>query len=157
MKTTTNNLTIDECCSLSAWDIAERLGLGYSGDCNCLEHGGYFYSKSNWTDYGYASAVEFWHEGDILHVTRGAIYKKDECITDEAIADCYGSDYSPNGEELAAGCFSRSMELEVDMCRSQWGIEPRDGAQPKPFNLEAWKEERIWKIVLPHLVALAAE
>ena len=146
MTTSINKLTIAECCSLAAWDIAERLGIAYSGDANCLEHGGVFYSRANWTEYGYASAVEFWTEGNTLHIMLGTINKPSGGITDHEILETYGTN------------IERSLDVEVDIARSNWGIEPDCYAgQPKPFNLEAWKEERIWKMVLPHIVALAAE
>lgn len=133
----------DHLASLGAWEIARFYGCDYSGDCNPLEHGGYFYDSRNWEAYGYASCVEFWEdcENDCLVVQRGTINKPSNPEDMESAWQCIG--IAPDDENRS------NIHAQIDAIRSYCGIEPDGTSYPdlKNFRLEDWQEWRIWRSI----------
>lgn len=151
-----------KCADWHGWDIAKELGIGYSGDCNVIEHGGYFYSLRDWSRWGYASCVEFymlWDEpGAILHVEAGTISRPDPEELSRIIQQS-GINYEVDPRVLPPdGRMIYPTALEIECARDYWGIEPGYCHDDyRTFNLETWKEWRIWKAVLPMIERLTSD
>lgn len=148
-------LTKEECqkiASMSGWNIAELFGCEYSGDSSAVGHGGYFYRTQEWEKWGYAEAVEFWHDHDsptktryrdpILVVQRGTINKP---TNPDKMEDCWRTIGASDPEhELRT-----SIHAEIDAVKSHWGMEPLGTAYPdlKNFNPDTWHEWKIWRSI----------
>lgn len=139
---TANKPTDQELASMSGWDIAKALGCEYSGDCNPIRHGGFFYDARDWEAWGYANIVEFWDDpetkDDILVVQRGTIHKPDDMSGAFRCCDV------PESEQ-------GNIHAQIEACRYYGGIETddEDRLQPRRYNLDNWKEWRIWKSIRP--------
>ncbi len=130
----------------SPWTIAERLEIGYSGDMNPVEHGGYFYSTRDWEAFGYADCVEFWEDPETgyLVVQRGVINRPNDMSSAFRCAGIEGQDTS-------------NIHAQIDASKCYYGIESEleHGTGMKVFNLDTWKKEhRIWRSVRGWIEAL---
>lgn len=135
-----------ELSSLSAWDIANRIGIHYSGDCSPIPHGGFFYDAKDWEQYGYANCIEFWIDPDTtpdtLRITIGTIHKPDDMSGAFECCDV------PEAERS-------NIHAQIVACRDYNGIEPDEHQEySRAYNLETWSEWRIWKSVYPLLLSL---
>lgn len=63
---------------MSPWRIAEHYGVGYAGDLNPFDHGGYFYRTDEWTAYGTADTVGFCADDGQTWLTSGSAYRPDD-------------------------------------------------------------------------------
>ncbi len=146
MSDTKQKLTNDQLADMTPWDIARHLGIGYSGDMNPLEHGGFFYDHRDWDAWGYARCVEFWEDPDTgeLVVQPGTIHRPDDMTS--AFECCGISDIDDRN----------NVHCQIECCRDYYGIEPEGTAHPhlKVFRLESWKERNIWKSVRGWIDAL---
>lgn len=89
----TRSLTIKALVSRSPWEIAQSLGLGYSGDMSTIPHGGYYYSVADWSEYGYAECVKFTESEGTLYLESGTINKPKDI---RPAMECCG--WSPDSE-----------------------------------------------------------
>ena len=139
-----HRVTIKACMERPAWEIAETLGIGYSGDCSPVPHGGVFYSRHDW-NCGYADAVEIWDDpdSDRVCVSIGIINKLEGADMDSAF-DCIGIDVD---DPLRA-----NVDCQIDACRSYGGIEPDMHIQPRSFHVD--REWSLWRYARPHIEAL---
>lgn len=148
-------LTNEQLASMMAVDIADHLGIGYSGDMNPIKYGGYFYSLSDWADYGYASCVEFWEDPETHHlvVQTGTINKPDNDEEMDSAFMCCGIDERGTNRELRD-----NIHVQIECTKDYCGMEPDSTAYPhlKSFRLEDWQKERnIWKSIRGWIEALA--
>lgn len=109
-----------------AWEVAEALGLKYSGDCN-LEHGGFFYDPSDWLENGYANAVSVDISDGCVFVDIGTINRTN---VDDALRSCGwkysdGSIVDDSGRVIieAGEPAGRFALIEIESCALCWGIE----------------------------------
>lgn len=139
-------LTNEQLSDMSPHAIADHYGIGYSGDMNPIEHGGFFYSLGDWEKYGYASCVEFWEDPETgaLIVQPGTIHKS---------ADMTGA-FQSSGIEPE---HQDNIHAQIDAVRSYCGIEPDGIAYPslKSFQFSNRKERNIWKSIRGWIEALA--
>ena len=129
--------------SMSGWAIADHFGCEFDGDSNPIDHGGFFYSLANWEAYGYADAVEFWHDHDAnrLVVQRGTINRPDDI---GAAMRCIG--ISPGSPEYG------EPRAQVSAAKAYFGMECEPHYPDMlTFNPDAWKGWRIWRAVAPFL------
>lgn len=132
---------------MAAWDIAKHFGCHYIGDCNAFEHGGTFYSLTDW-QYGYASTVDIWKDpetGETV-VECGTVNQCEYTIDD--LCQCYGC----TPEEV-------NDHLVFDWCKSQWGCETLEdfgGPYVKRFSEDA-DETEFWAQISGWLRGLSAE
>lgn len=127
---------------MDAWDIARAYGLSYSGDRDVLNHGGYFYSTSEWESWGYAATLDFWTDDDnTLRVEERTVNRQEGDRLERAMA-CVG---------LAA--HDDNVHAQIDACHAYYGAD--SGDWDATFNLDTWKEHRIWKMVRRQLEILA--
>lgn len=123
--------------SQSGRDIAQHFRCSYYGDCDPINHGGFFYDPRDWEAYGYASCVEFWthpETGELI-VRSGVINRVgdfDKCMTYNGITD-------PIDRE--------NVDIQIECFRWYSGIEPDDYQITRRYNLENWQEWRIWRSV----------
>lgn len=101
--------------SFSAWRIARYYGCHYSGDCNPIPHGGFFYDARDWKEHGYANCVEFWFDYDnhAMVVSTGTINK---CNDMAAAFDCCDVPLS----------YRDMIDVQIEACQSYAGIESDD-------------------------------
>ena len=129
--------------SMSSWDIAKHYGCSFSGDCNPIEHGGFFYDSRDWEAYGYASCVEFWddHENGCLIVQRGTIQKPSQPEDMNSAFRCIGMAVDDENRE--------NIHAQIEAVRYYCGIEPDGTSYPdlKNFDLDQWQEWRIWRSI----------
>ena len=128
---------------LSGWQIAQRLRIEYFGDLNPINHGGLFFSTKDWECFGCADCVEFWEDPETGHlmVSQGTIDKPDDvkrAIDDAGLED---PDYE-------------SIPLQIECARMWNGIEKDYYHCTNAYDLDTWKEWRIWRSVLPWLLNL---
>lgn len=111
----------------ACFDIAEALGLSYSGDCSLI-HGGCFWNPADWDKYGYAEAVRVMADDGHLFLTVGQIHRSD---VDSALACCgwkretaagpivndYDGATVAEGPEAVRDCI-------ISACESYAGVEP---------------------------------
>jgi hypothetical protein len=107
-----------------------------------IRHGGYFYSLADWRAWGYASAVEFWQdpENGRLVVTSGTINRPAD---DDEMRDayrCIGQDWNNPTDR-------NNLHTQIEACRAYFGIEYDEHTPSRRFDLDKWREERIWKMV----------
>ena len=140
----------DQLASLAGWDLAKELGCEFSGDCNFIDHDGYFYDARDWDHYGYASCVAFsripehgthWMDADnTLHVEACTINRPDS-VTEraECLASC-GWRYEGEGEDLSivdvgnhTNCGNVIADdpvvirrVEIEACKRHWGAEVQE-------------------------------
>lgn len=142
----TTKLTNEQLSDMSPWDIADHYGIGYSGDLNPIEHGGYFYSIEEWDKWGYASCVEFWEDPEThaLVVQTGTINKPDSDEEMESAFLCSGFDGDGDSGELRD-----NVHVQIECVKGYMGMEPDGTCYPhlKSFRLEDWKERNIWKSI----------
>ena len=115
-------ITIKALMENSPWEVAKANGLNYNGDMNFIPHGGYFYSTSNWKEYGYCSAIEIDCEFDgsdasiIEYITIGklsddgfvsALKLHGYSLNDDGTID------TGNGDTL-----ERTIELEIEVTKA---------------------------------------
>jgi len=135
--------------SLSGWQIAKDLGLGYSGDCNAIDHGGFFYNPTHWDDWGYAEIVQFTPDGDWegnrLRVERGTINRPDDL---DAVFAQSGIDPEERG----------NIHAQIEAVRYHNGAEwdDRDSGF-RLYNPDLWAEWRLWRSILPMLRSIAPQ
>jgi hypothetical protein len=136
----------DKISESTPWAFAEAVGIGYSGDMNPMQHGGFFYGFKDWEAYDYAAVVEFWHdpENGKLVVQLGTVHKPDDM---EPAFRCSGI----GAEEQS------NIHAQIEACRAYGGIEPDGTDYPflKSFDLETWRERNIWKSVRGWIEQLA--
>lgn len=156
MTTQPVKLTDKQLSEMTPWDIATHYGIGYSGDMNPVEHGGYFYSLADWESYGYASCVEFWHdpESGALVVQPGTVNKPDDEATLQAAYNCvdWKSVWVETGEDPR-----KELAFQVESVKSYCGMDRYGTAYPDlmTFNLDNWpKEWRIWRSIRNWVEAL---
>jgi len=103
----------------SSWDIARYFNCEFSGDMNCIDHGGFFYDSRDWKKFGYASIVEFWRDCDNNDeiVVRCATVNNNQSSQD-------GKQYIPNSDygELSQETIE-SVEFQIEDTHSHWGSE----------------------------------
>lgn len=132
---------------MSPWEIATHYGIGYNGDMNPIEHGGYFYSLADWEDNDYAACVEFWEDPETgaLVVQPGTIHNREL----ESAFQCIGVGKDDPLRD--------NVHCQIDACRSYSGIEPNGTSYPdlKVFNLDTWKEQNIWESIRGWIEELA--
>lgn len=130
---------------LSGWDVAKHYGCEYDGDANPVVHGGFFYSLRDWERYGYAPVVEFWEDPETGHlvVQPGVVHRSSDMERAFRCCDIQGAERD-------------IPQAQVVACRYYVGIEPNGYGFPalKSFDLEAWKEWRIWRSIHPWLEEL---
>lgn len=118
-------ITNKKLAEMDAWAIAEHFNLGYSGDMNVIEHGGYFYNLRSWEEYGYASCVEFWwdHDRDAVVVECGTINKPSD------LADCFRTcGWEIAGDQVICS-HDKSVvgpltpDIEIECVHGHWGFD----------------------------------
>lgn len=147
--------------------LACELGIGYTGDVDAIQHSGLFYDRSNWLDYGYASAVELLNHYDeddgspLLLVTQGTINRGDDEDWMRAAQRCAGDtqgweecraqvELDPNHP---AGLEMVDREIEASLGYS--GIEPAHYHATRGYKTDTWRKEwRLWRSILPMILAL---
>lgn len=125
-------------------EIARHFGCEYTGDVDPIRHGGTFYDARKWSEDGSASVVEF-REGrgdNETIVARGYVYRPRGGGLLDAMRSCWGDRH----EELVGDARS-----EIEAALSWSGIE-EDSA--KTYNLDTWKDWRIFRSVKTWLEAL---
>jgi hypothetical protein len=166
MRITADELTAlaKDCKRWTGWQIAEELGLSYSGDSDPINHGGIFYEVRNWLPYGYASAVELYpleeRGEERLLVTRGTINRPDDEDRMQSALGCAGAvelweemrQRGRNDPNNVRGL----IHLEIEACRAYMGIEPSgSGSDEKVYKVASWRKEwRLWRSMLPLLLSL---
>lgn len=149
MVTESEKTRFREMASLAGWDVAKAYGVAYSGDSDPIRHGGFFYNTADWSEYGYADAVEFWleEETNTLVVQRGTINKVDDDELTKLIESTY-DDVDPT-----------DIHLQIDACKGHWGVDNEGPMYPDTlrFNLDNWSEWRIWRSVEFMLNGLAGK
>jgi hypothetical protein len=161
-----------QCNSWTGWQIAEELGLSYSGDSNPIDHGGVYYETRNWLPYGYASAVELYpmeeRQGssyrapieELLLVMGGTINRPDDADGMRSALDTIGM--REEWEEMREmgrndpNNYLGLIHLEIEACRAYMGIEPSgSGSDEKIYKVATWRKEwRLWRSMLPLLLSL---
>jgi len=139
MKTT----TIKQLRDSSPWEIAEQLGVRYTGDMNPIPHGGCFYSVHNW-EQGYAEGVRFQESEGTLWVESVTINKKE---LGPALKSLDIFEHQPI-----------TKELEIEAVLSYWGAEVDSSTVYASDNGKDWgefPEFQIWKAARPLIIALA--
>jgi hypothetical protein len=146
---TAKTITVADLVERQPWEIAERLGLGYSGDCNPLSHGGYFYSLADWDDHGYAECLDVALVDGMVIVEVGSI----GLITnlDQAL-DHIG----------AEGSDRNSPAAQIEACKAYWGSDVHEDFSgrysrefPESLLDEDGGEERIWREIIGWLIGLS--
>jgi hypothetical protein len=148
--TTAEKAGWQQVASLSGWDVAAHYGCSYIGDCNAIDHGGYFYDPRDWEPYGYASVVEFWRDpedDDVLYVQRGTVHRPQTAKEWRSAWSCIGA---PEDDTR------HNVHAQIDAARSWGGIETDGTSYPalKTFRTTDWHEWRIWRSVHDWLAAL---
>lgn len=139
--------------SFAAWDIAKRIGCGYTGDANPIDHGGTFYDVRDWERYGYASCVRFTRIDDTLHVECATVNRPSD------LTDCYACcGFARRGDKLVAsqGEIDITPEVEIECVLAYWGAEPVEdysGRMVQRFAEET-DEDDIWQAVSGWLSSL---
>ena len=146
--------------SMSAFEIAKELGIGYTGDCNVVDHDGTFYETLNWERYGYSECVRFFRvsdDGDRLYVECATINRPDD------LTDCYrccgfdliGGLLHGNGQEP----FVPTPEVEIECTLAYWGVEVVEdfgGPYVQKFD-DGTDEDKIWEAVSDWMNSLRGE
>ena len=109
--TTTQVLTVSQLCDDSPWDIADRLGIAYSGDVNPFDHDGYFYSTDDWAEYGYASCVKVFRADGRLFAEYATINRPDD------LAPCFDCCGITDDDDKA------NVRCQIECAESYWGAE----------------------------------
>lgn len=142
-------LTSAELASMPAWDAARALGCSYEGDCNPIDHDGFFFSLHDWLENGFCNVVEFWVDPDAnqLVVSCGSIHRPDD--EQELARALSGAGIPPDEID------PNNPAIEIVACRYMNGIEPDAYAQPMRFRYGT-NEARIWGRVRGWIEELAA-
>jgi hypothetical protein len=152
-----------QCNSWTGWQIAEELGLNYSGDSDPINHGGVYYETRNWLPYGYASAVELYplddRSEDSILVTRGTINRPDNADRMRGALGCVGAielwEEMREAGRNDPNNYLGLIHLEIEACRAYMGIEPNHYTQDKTYKVASWRKEwRLWRSILPLLLSL---
>ena len=146
--------------SMSPWDIAELLGVGFTGDMNPVDHGGTWYETRNWVEYGYASAVSMYRVYNRLYVEFCTINKMDL----DAALRCCGWERCGEGKVRQEGTTDEldlCVEMEIECCLSYAGAETdEDFSGPylrkfRPNKDGNLREFRVWDEIKGWLESLA--
>jgi len=140
----------EKLASLPGWSIAEMFNCGYEGDADPIYHGGLFYDVRDWEQHGYANSVEFFEDSETEHlvVQRGTIYRPTSDKDWESCWSCVGiSKDSPERENIHA-------QISAVRAWSGTGCDGTGYPDLKEFDLETWKEWRIWRSVHEWIKAL---
>jgi hypothetical protein len=126
--------TLRDLIDRPCWEIAERLGLGYSGDSSLI-HDGVFYDPSDWKENGYANAVSVQSDAACVFITSGQIHRLDvenalrSCGWRYAGGDAERYDCEPgdvicehDGTLVASG--DGVIDCEISACEAYAGVEP---------------------------------
>lgn len=151
-------ITIKRLRDGNPWDIAEELGIRYTGDMNAIPHDGTFYNTSNWEKYGYASCVRIIQSADnTLWVECGEIHKYDD--TDSILRSC--------GWELEGNMIvcphsgdvvgELTAELLIEATLGHWGCDAGDSQEFDENADGEFPEWKIWQYARPHILSLARE
>jgi hypothetical protein len=126
--------TLRDLIDRPCWEIAEKLGLGYFGDASLI-HGGTFFRRETWMDWGYAEAVRVLSDDGCVFITSGEIHRTDvknalrSCgwryAGDDAdLYECEPGDIvaEHNWEVVASG--ESVTDCEISACEGWAGVEP---------------------------------
>jgi len=151
MKTTEvrpEDLTPAKMAEMSAHAIAAVLGLGYMGDCNVMDHDGYFYNTKHWEKDDYADCLAFTRADGKLYVELGTIHREDDMDTCLQVIGYQHSLGKPN------------VEVQIEACHATWGLETAedfDGKFVQTFTPDEWgyiDEEPVWEAIKGWLFGL---
>ncbi len=150
MSQTTQKLTNEQLADMPPWQIADAIGIGYDGDINPVEHGGFFYDFRDWERWGYANAVEFWEDPEThaLVVQTGTIHKPNDMT---ATLLHFGAELADEERN--------NIHFQISACKAHISMQC-DGTEYtylKTFNPDHWrKEKNIWKSIRGWIEALGA-
>lgn len=126
------------------YDLAETLGIRYVGDCN-IEHGGLFYDTTNWSNYGYATALRITDLDSACGFPGGIIIERITILKDkleDALEYC-SVDLSEVSDREAA---------EVEACEAYGLFDPHVdynspssiiiSTDPESMEFDGWKAEK---------------
>lgn len=159
-------LTIKQLRTRPAYEIAEQLGLSYSGDCSPIPHGGVFYETYNWAEYGYSNCVRIQESEGRLWVDCLTVNKPNS--EDDRRSALESSGWKFCDDTDAPGLVSQSgghpteltADIEIDALLNSGGYEVDTGEEFKSDNGKSWgdfPEFKIWQYAKPHIVALTAD
>lgn len=115
----------------SPWDIAEKFGLHYSGDCCPVPHGGFWYESKNWREHGYANAIRISESEGTLWV--------EEITINRIERDLESVKKSCDWESAAEHCTTPEVIAcwEIEAFESYWGA---DVDQSRTFESDNGKD-----------------
>ncbi len=148
------NITIKQLRERAPWGLAKKLRIGYFGDCNPVEHGGFFYSLKDWAQYGYAETVEFYTYENRYYVSLGTINRPSDL---SAALRCIGFELNANGKLSGNGetDLPLTLEIEIEASKAYYGIETADSFSFAP-DKNGWAPEfKIMKFARPHILNLS--
>jgi hypothetical protein len=116
--------------SMSPHDIAEQVGIKYTGDVN-LEHGGIFYDVADWKQNGHCNAVKVSIDDGCVWIQSGTVDRLDnpaefaECLANYGFSmdDDNNIVNEQSGEIVSASGDDNRTCVEIEVIESYWGIE----------------------------------
>lgn len=158
-------VTIKSLQTDSPWDIADRLGIDYSGDMSPIPHDGYFYDASHWLECGSAAVVEFCTLEDAVIVSIGDIERPSNVEEMKKALRCCGWRYSDDiigiendhdGEVIASDPETISR-VEIEAIKSYRGMFT-DFSETFRFNDDPCEVEfRACKYAIGHIRSMEVE
>jgi len=142
----TKDELIDALMDLSPWEIAQRLGIRYTGDMNPFDHDGTFYETSNWEKYGYACCVRIISADGRRFSESATIHRPGD------LAKCIESAGLDPELEL-------NTEAEIESVLGYWGAETDEDFSGQYLHNfpDDVSERRFWKHCAGWILGLASE